>query len=79
MPGRSHSEQRETRGDGRLSQLVADNAELRAENARFRAENAQLRQLVEQLQRRLGLDSSNSGKPPVERRAGQAAGQAADA
>ena len=78
MPGRSHSEQRETGGDDRLSQLVADNAELRAdnaelraenaqfraENAQFRAENAQLRQLVEQLQRRLGLDSSNSGKPP---------------
>ena len=50
MPGRSHSEQRETGGADRLSQLLA--------------ENTQLRQLVEQLQRRLGLDSSNSGKPP---------------
>ncbi len=61
MPGRSHSEQRETGGDDRLSQLLAENAQLRAEIA-------QLRQLVEQLQRRLGLDSSNSGKPPAQQR-----------
>ncbi len=36
MPGRSHSEQRETGGDDRLSQLLAENAQLRAEIAQQR-------------------------------------------
>ena len=39
-------------------------ARLQAENARLRAELSALREQVQQLQRRLGLDSSNSGKPP---------------
>lgn len=40
-----------------IAALRAENAELRAENVALRAENAELR-------RRLGLDSSNSSKPP---------------
>ena len=57
MPEQSHSEQREAGGDERLAQL-------QAENARLRADLAALRQQVQELQRRLGLDSRNSGKPP---------------
>ncbi len=78
MPERSHSEQRETGGDERLAQLQAENAQLRAASAELRAENGELKvaiarlqadlaalwQQVQELQRRLGLDSSNSGKPP---------------
>src|SRR5712671_7198267 len=44
---------------------------LAAENATLRAENGALKELIEglqsriaELERRLGLDSSNSGKPP---------------
>ena len=51
--------------------MEAENAQLRAENARLQALHEELtRQLqslqeqVQALQRRLGLDSSNSGKPP---------------
>ena len=64
MSERSHSEQREARGDERLAQLQAENAELRAENVQLQADLAALVQQVQELQRRLGLDSSNSGKPP---------------
>jgi transposase len=39
-------------------------AALRAENASLRAENAALMARLEVLERRLGLNSSNSGKPP---------------
>src|ERR1700689_2271036 len=37
---------------------------LRAENALLRAENAALMGRLAELERRLGLNSSNSGKPP---------------
>jgi transposase len=37
---------------------------LRVENALLRAENAALLQRLADLERRLGLNSSNSGKPP---------------
>ncbi len=57
--------------DERLAQLQAENAQLRAENAQLKAAIAQLQaelaalwEQVQELQRRLGLDSSNSGKPP---------------
>jgi len=57
--------------DERLVQLQAENAQLRAENAQLKAAIAQLQaelaalwEQVQELQRRLGLDSSNSGKPP---------------
>ena len=43
------------------AQFRAEHAQLQAENAQLQAELAALR---EQVQRRLGLDSSNSGKPP---------------
>ena len=36
---------------------------LRAENALLRAENAALMERLAELERRLGLNSSNSGKP----------------
>lgn len=39
-------------------------AALRAENERLRAENAVLTARLAELERRLGLNSSNSGKPP---------------
>src|SRR5271165_3763207 len=42
----------------------AVNAALRAENALLRAENAALMERLADLERRLGLNSSNSGKPP---------------
>ncbi len=47
-----------------IAELRAENASLRAENASLRVENAALRQENADLRRRLGLDSSNSGKPP---------------
>src|SRR5690349_18532509 len=37
---------------------------LRAENAQLRAENAALTARLEELERRLGLNRRNSGKPP---------------
>ncbi len=53
-------------------ELCADNTELRTQNSKLRAQNAELqeelcalRQEVQELQRRLGLDSSNSSKPPA--------------
>ncbi len=49
---------------GLIDRLQQEIAELRAENASFRLENAALRQDNADLRRRLGLDSSNSGKPP---------------
>ena len=39
-------------------------ATLRAENALLLTENAALRERLAELERRLGLNSSNSGKPP---------------
>jgi len=39
-------------------------AALRAENERLRAENAGLTARLAELERRLGLNSGNSGKPP---------------
>ena len=39
-------------------------ARLEAENAALRAESAKLRQRLEELERQVGLDSSNSSKPP---------------
>ena len=48
----------------RLAQLQAQNAALRAELEQLRAENQQLRQRLEELERRAGLNSSNSSKPP---------------
>ncbi len=44
--------------------LRAENASLRAENASLRAENASLRAENALLREKLGLNSSNSGKPP---------------
>lgn len=62
------------RGDGGSPlerALAAENAALRAENAELKAALAAMTELVKRLQeevadlrRRLGLDSSNSGKPP---------------
>ena len=51
-------------GDEHLAELQADNARLRAEIAKLGTENTELRQRLEELERRLGLDSSNSSKPP---------------
>ena len=39
-------------------------AQLQADNAGLQADNAELRQRLEDLERRLGLDSSTSSKPP---------------
>ena len=44
--------------------LVALIAALRAENASLKAENASLWAQMAELERRVGLNSSNSGKPP---------------
>jgi transposase/regulator of replication initiation timing len=44
--------------------LVAENTALRGENAVLRAENAVLRAENAELRRRLGLNSTNSSKPP---------------
>ena len=43
-------------------------ARLEAENAALQAESAKLRQRLEELERQVGLDSSNSSKPPARRR-----------
>ncbi|WP_433349672.1 DUF6444 domain-containing protein [Micromonospora sp. CA-111912] len=48
-----------------VEQLVAVVAELRAEVKRRRADNARLRAENAELRRRLGLNSSNSSKPPA--------------
>ncbi len=60
-----------TNSEPRQAQLEAESAQLRAEKARLRALQEELtkqlqslREQVQGLQRRLGLDSSNSGKPP---------------
>jgi transposase len=50
--------------DADIAELRAENAELRAENAELRAENAELRAENAELRRRLGMDSTNSSKPP---------------
>ena len=42
----------------------AENAKLKAEVAKLQADNAGFRQRLEQLERQVGLNSSNSGKPP---------------
>ncbi len=54
-----------------LAQLCAERDELRTDNSKLRTQNTKLqeelcalRQEVQELQRRLGLNSSNSGKPP---------------
>ncbi len=49
------------RGGG---ELAAENAALRVENAELRRVNAELIKRVEELERRLGADSSNSSRPP---------------
>jgi len=49
---------------GEIAELRCENEALRAENAVLRAENAALRAENAELERRLGLDSSNSSKPP---------------
>ena len=48
----------------RVGGLEADNARLVVENAALRQENAVLRSENTELRRRLGLNSTNSGKPP---------------
>ena len=48
----------------RLSQLETENAALKAENAALKAENATLKAENADLRRRLGMDSTNSSKPP---------------
>ena len=48
----------------RIVELERDNAELRRENAVLRAENAVLRAENADLRARMGMDSSNSSKPP---------------
>ncbi len=60
----SHDKQPAADRDKWLAQLQAETARLQAENAELRAELVAVRAQVQQLQRRLGLDSSNSGKPP---------------
>jgi transposase len=50
--------------DGSVGQLVAVVAELRAEVERLRADNEQLRAENGELRRQLGVNSSNSSKPP---------------
>ena len=49
---------------GSVGQIMAVVAELRAEVERLRADNEQLRAENAELRRRLGLNSSNSSKPP---------------
>ncbi len=68
---RANSEPRPADWHERLAQLEAKNTQLEAENARLQALHEELtrqlqslREQVQALQRRLGLDSSNSGKPP---------------
>ncbi len=64
MPGQSEAERRQAGGDVRLEDLQAENEQLRATLERKEAEIAGLRQRLEELERRVGLNSSNSGKPP---------------
>ena len=47
-----------------LAQSESRVAQLAADNAQLAADNAALRQRLEELERRLGLDSSTSSKPP---------------
>ena len=47
-----------------VTPLQAEVAHLRTENARLQAENARLQAENAELRRRLGLNSSNSHKPP---------------
>ncbi len=75
---RANSEPRQAQLEAKNAQLEAKNAQLEAKNTQLEAENARLqalheeltrqlqslREQVQALQRRLGLDSSNSGKPP---------------
>src|SRR6516225_1905637 len=49
---------------GQNGVLWSEKEALRHENEALRAENAALRAAMAELQRRLGLDSSNSSKPP---------------
>ena len=49
---------------GEVARLQRANEGLSAENEALRGENAALRAAMAELQRRLGLDSSNSSKPP---------------
>ena len=59
------AEQRQTGASGeQLAELRAENAALRTENKELRAQSAEQRQRLEELERRVGLNSSNSGKPP---------------
>ncbi|MGH8962487.1 MAG: IS66 family transposase [Jatrophihabitantaceae bacterium] len=51
-------------GGQRVDELAAENAALRVENAELRRINAELIKRVEELERRLGSDSSNSSRPP---------------
>ena len=53
----SHGKQQVAGGGDLLAQLQAENAQLRAELSALRTQ-------VQELQRRLGLDSSNSGRGP---------------
>lgn len=48
----------------KLTVVLEENQQLRAENQQLRADNQKLRTRVVELERRLGLDSSNSSKPP---------------
>lgn len=50
--------------EARVGELERENAALRAENAALRKENASLRQENALLREKLGLNSSNSNKPP---------------
>ena len=71
MPGQFESEERQTGGAERLAEAQAENARLRGANEQLRAtverqqaEMAGLQQRLEELERRVGLNSGNSGKPP---------------
>ena len=48
-----------------LAQLCAERDELRTQNTKLQEKLCALRQEVQELQRRLGLNGSNSGKPPA--------------
>lgn len=50
--------------DERIARLEAEVAALRIENAQLKEENLALKRETAELKRRLGLDSSNSSKPP---------------
>ena len=61
--------------DAVIAALQAENAGLCAEIVVLRADNAALTARLAELERRLGLDSSNSGKPPSSDGLKTAAGQ----